>query len=88
MDDLPPASFGQSLQRGAWLGLKWTTYIVGPLAAVFLLLGIIITTFNIVFIDGLSTFTKQDTLAVLFGPFGLYLSSCLWGPSSASLAQP
>ena len=79
MDDLPPASLRQSLWHGARLGLKWTTYIVGPIAAVLLLLGVGLTAFDTIFMDGVSALTKDDTAAMLFGPFGMYLSSCLWG---------
>ena len=79
MDHLPPTSFGQSLRHGAWLGFKWTTYIVGPIAALLLLIGIGLTEFDIFFIHGPSALKREGTATALFGPFGLYLSSCFWG---------
>jgi hypothetical protein len=72
-------TFRYALWNGAWLGFKWTTYIVGPVAGLCLLLGIVVMEFEVSFGRGLAFLRTEDAAAALLAPFGLYLASCLWG---------
>ena len=79
--DLSPAPQGyvQAIRHGARRGLKWTTFIVGPLAALFLVIGLGVTVLHFVRGRGASFLRSDDALALILGPVGFYLSSCLWG---------
>lgn len=69
-----PKTVFEALWRGAKAGWKWTTYIVGPLALLMLvvvILGVVIKQWR-----GIS---EWNDFRMLGSPVGLYLSSCLWG---------
>ena len=91
--DLPsrrasPQSFPQAIKRGAWLGLKWTTLVTGPLALLMLLLGLGIVGFGVISGRLVPSFSDESTRAMLLGPFGFYLVSCGWGIIIGSLVVP
>jgi len=79
MDDTRPQSVWAAAKRGAWLGLKWTTYIIGPVAVLFQEINLAVICYRIMMVDGFAYFTWKRTAPALFGPLGMYLCSCLWG---------
>ena len=71
-----PASLFGAVKQGAWLGFKWTTYIIGPLAVLALLITLVLL------LAGAAAIMQREgesILTLIGGPFGFYAVSCLWG---------
>ncbi len=75
----PPRSLREAAWRGAKTGLRWTTYVVGPLALLMLTIGVVLEGLLIALGQGLPRLADSKTRALLLGPFGFYIVSCLWG---------
>jgi hypothetical protein len=75
----PVTTFSWAMVQGARLGLKWTTYIIGPIAVLCLLLGLGLIGYRVVFVDGAAFLTWKNIKVGVLGPFGMYLVCCLWG---------
>ena len=72
-----PGSFGGALKQGVWLGFKWTTFIVGPLAVLMLILALGVVALT--YILGTQNEDNESLLKMIGGPFGFYAVSCIWG---------
>jgi hypothetical protein len=66
-------------RRGAWLGLKWTTLIIGPVAALYLLIGLCLIAYAILKTGGVHVISWEMVKVSLFGPFGVFFVCALWG---------
>jgi len=79
--------------QGVVLGVKWMTFMLGPIAALMLLGSIGATVYELMFDEkGLLLFTDPDlrwaTLKMLGTPFGFYLVCCMWGIVAGELVCP
>ena len=87
-----PDSFFDSVRQGVRLGVKWVTYILGPVAILMLLFGIGMSAFRICFGEGTRMFTDPDLrwemLEMLASPFGFYLLCRMWGIVGGLLVCP
>lgn len=73
---VPSQTLSRAIKHGAWLGLKWMTIIVGPVASLLQLAKPDLVVYKIEYARSIpSGFETGD---IEFAPFGLYLFLCMW----------
>jgi hypothetical protein len=69
-----PKSLNGSLLQGIWLGLKWMTFIMGPIAILGLLSVVGTTLYRFFFVNGMMIITnpelRWESLKLIGSPFG------------------
>jgi hypothetical protein len=87
-----PQSLLGAMGQGVRLGLKWMTFIMGPLAALGFVAALAGTFYRLVWVEGLTLLSdprlRWETLKTVANPFGFYLVCCLWGIVAGELVCP
>ena len=85
----PTKSLKQAIWRGAKAGLKWTTYVIGPVAILCQIAFVAFLVFGLVTPDWDEVIADHPLLILRFliSPFAFYLACCVYGVIIAVAAK-